>query len=322
MTPTHSRPQSHSQRGTAVIMAMLIVTLAASVAAFAIWQQSLWTRQMENLSDRAQADALAFAGVEWARGILADNDQYTRISKSDAGATIPQFPFEGATLSGTLADMQGRFNINNLASGTPNRDKHIRALERLLDLLKLDKTIATEIAGWMDSDTTSSTDLYYLGLDPPYRSARQRIVDVSELARVKGVDGETLNRLAPFIIALPCITANPCESALNVNTAPPEVIAAAMHVSLSQAKVIVEQRKSKPKGWFEDPSDVTLPPPQTPTAADRESYRVDSDFFLAGVRVSAGRVQANYSALLARAPGSGTPGSNWQGIIWIKEAVD
>ena len=35
------------QIGVAVITAMLIVALAASTAAFSLWQQSLWVRQAE-----------------------------------------------------------------------------------------------------------------------------------------------------------------------------------------------------------------------------------------------------------------------------------
>ena len=40
----NSRVERASQRGVAIVMAMLIVALATSVAAYAAWQQNLWIR--------------------------------------------------------------------------------------------------------------------------------------------------------------------------------------------------------------------------------------------------------------------------------------
>jgi hypothetical protein len=49
-----TRPRA--QRGIAVAVAVLVVALATSTAAYILWHQSLWLRQVENITTRAQAD--------------------------------------------------------------------------------------------------------------------------------------------------------------------------------------------------------------------------------------------------------------------------
>ena len=166
------------QRGAAVILAVLIVTLAASTAAFALWQQSLWTRQMENLTDRSKADALAVGAIELARGILADKDPRTGKGPADyiaeTGSQEMSTPAEGATINGNLVDLQGRFNLNNLANGLPHQAQQLVAFKQLLENLNLDASLADNLVQWIDSDPGNTTaDLYYLGLDPPRRAAKQ-----------------------------------------------------------------------------------------------------------------------------------------------------
>ena len=56
------------------MVAVLIVALATSTATYILWHQSLWLRQVENLTARAQADTLARAAARWAAVILAEDD--------------------------------------------------------------------------------------------------------------------------------------------------------------------------------------------------------------------------------------------------------
>ena len=109
------------QRGAALIVALLIVTLAASTAAFAIWQQSLWVRQLENVTDRAKADQLAAGGIDLARNVLKDDKADTTRppnvdSLNEPWASAIVLPAEDVTLSGQIVDAQGRFNINTASA--------------------------------------------------------------------------------------------------------------------------------------------------------------------------------------------------------------
>lgn len=312
------------ERGVAVILAILIVTLAVSTAAFALWQQSLWTRQMENLTDRSKADALAIGAIELARGILADKDPRTGKGPADyiaeTGSQEMSTPAEGASINGNLVDLQGRFNLNNLANGLPHQVQQLAAFKLLLENLNLDGALAQNVADWIDSDPgNTTTDLYYLGLDPSRRAAKQRITDVAELARVKGFDAQTLAKLAPYITALPCVGTPNCESALNVNTATAQVIAAVFGMPANTAATIVETRKKKAFASKDEFTVLWAPP--TPAAASAVNFDTKSAFFLTTVKVTSGRVQAGYAALLTTVPGA-TPGAtNWPGIIWVKEVA-
>ena len=60
-------------RGAAIILAMLIAALAAAVAATVFADQQRWGRTVEHRRDQVQAQALAMAGVQWARQILDDD---------------------------------------------------------------------------------------------------------------------------------------------------------------------------------------------------------------------------------------------------------
>ena len=52
---------------------MLIAALAAAVAATVFADQQRWSRTVEHRRDQVQAQALAMAGVQWARQILDDD---------------------------------------------------------------------------------------------------------------------------------------------------------------------------------------------------------------------------------------------------------
>ena len=82
-------------------------------------------------------------------------------------------------------------------------------------------------------------DEYYLALDPPYRAANRPLIHVDELAMVRGFDASVRGRLAPFVSALPGPTA------VNVNTAPPEVLAALVDgLDLVAARTLVARRNN------------------------------------------------------------------------------
>ncbi|HUQ77153.1 MAG TPA: type II secretion system minor pseudopilin GspK, partial [Burkholderiales bacterium] len=61
------------QRGTAVIMAMLIVAAAATLVSGALWQQSALIRETENELQYAQARWLIRGAIDWAGVILRED---------------------------------------------------------------------------------------------------------------------------------------------------------------------------------------------------------------------------------------------------------
>jgi general secretion pathway protein K len=280
-----------------VIVAVLIVALATSVATYLLWQQSLWTRQVENLSARAQGDALARAAAVWAAAILAEDDPAIDHLGELWARRIPAFAAEAAQLAGTITDEQSKFNVNNLAREGGATPQDLVAFQRLLMAVGLPPGLAEAVVDWLDDDDevmapNGAEDPHYLALDPPYRAANRRVIDVAELARVKGFDAGVVARLAPFVTALPE------ETPVNVNTAPAQVLQALVPgLSAADATRLVDLRAKRP---FVNRDDFMKALPQRPSAPIDAQIDVRSRFFGAETTVRLGRVFAAYRALLRR----------------------
>jgi general secretion pathway protein K len=317
-----------SQQGIAIITALLIVALAATTASYLLWQQSLWTRQLENLTARSKANAVAHAAAQLARGQL--NQFYgTKPFYLLLGKPVP-LPAEGLSLVGTLFDEQAKFNVNNMLTGmtaptgtptppptgaptpppnpiapTPQLASQ-NIFKNLLVNLKLPPVLLTSLLAWIDNTNQQQDDLTYLSLDPPYRSAHRFMVDINELYRVQGFTPEIVEKLRPFITALPPATA------ININTAPAQLLEAA-GVPAAVVATIVKVRDKDP---FLTQADVTRLLPGTTLPAE---VSFESQFFLVHGRVGSGNVDIGYSALMERKV---TTPPSWPVIIWQQQGIE
>jgi general secretion pathway protein K len=227
------------QRGIAVITAMLVVALGTiTIVAIAARQQfDLQREQNEGLIQMARD--FAISGERFAVAMLYRDRKDGLRNNSDSldddwAQTIPPVPIDNAAIKGCIIDMQGRFNLNNLIDD--NGDlvvQYFEQLQRLLGGLGIDQVKAQAIADWVDKDVNATVpdgaeDDYYTGLDPAYRAANQPFYGVSELLLVKGFSANIEEEKADYDLLVPHISALPVDSgptAVNVNTATPEVIA-------------------------------------------------------------------------------------------------
>ena len=93
------------ERGVAAITAVLIVAVAASAATLMLAQHSATLDQTLLVTSRAQAEQYAQAGVEWARGILAEDARTNAAvdSLNEAWAQpIAGLPVERAVVAGAI----------------------------------------------------------------------------------------------------------------------------------------------------------------------------------------------------------------------------
>jgi len=289
-----------AQRGVAVVVAVLVVALATSTAAYILWHQSLWLRQVENLTARAQADALARAAAAWAAAILAEDDPAIDHLGEIWARRMPPFPAEHAELSGTIVDEQAKFNVNNLAGEGGANVRELVAFQRLLAVVGLPAALADGVVDWLDADDgvtapNGAEDQYYLALNPPYRAANRRMADLAELAQVKGFDAAAVARLEPFVTALPA------DTPVNVNTASPTVLRALLPgLGADDVARIVEQRARRPFASRDE--FVRALPPRAASSAAQIDAQIDvrSRFFRADATVRIGRVTTGYRALFER----------------------
>jgi Type II secretory pathway, component PulK len=300
------------QQGVAIVLALSVVAMAAMVAAAIMVSQSTWARQLELTAEHVQARAVLQAGADWARAVLSDDRRLSNVDHLGEpwALRLPPMPVENGELVGKIEDQQGLFNVNNLVSEGKVNVAQLAHFQRLLATLGLPDALAYTLVDWIDDDSQpqpqgGAEDAYYLALDPPYLTANRPLIDVDELALVAGFDVSVRARLRPYVTALPGSTA------VNVNTAPPEVLAAVIDgLDLGNAQAMVAQRD---RAYFRDTNDFMKRLPRAAVAAAGD-ISVSSDYFLASLRVTIGGAQARGRALLSR---SGT-GTGWPIIIWRK----
>ena len=296
------------QNGAAIIMVLLIVALATSLAAFMATQQNLWQRQVESQFDHARARRAGIAAIDWARAVLADDARTSGIDheKEMWALQLPAVQMDNGEVTGLIEDRQGLFNLNNLVRNGATSTPDVAQFQRLLALLGLPVELATALADWMDADSETqhpggAEDIYYLALAHPYRAANRPLAELGELALVKGFDGKSIERLRPFVAVLPE------QGPINVNFAPPEVLAAvAENMTLADARLMVQQRSGHP---FKDVKDFRDRLPHGGIQMLDRNITVSSQFFLASGRARFGNAQVVIHALLNRKSG-------WPSVVW------
>ncbi len=205
---------------------MLISALAAMVAANLAWDNALDVRRTMMLLNRDQAVQVALGAESWITNILHQDleDSQTDHLGELWASQLPPLPIDNGEVFGTIEDLQGRFNVNNLIDNNGQIEQEsLEQFRRLLNVLGLDPRYAGITADWIDGDRDASfpdgaEDAIYTGRIPPYRTANQTISAVSELAAIDGMDRATFKVLEPHIAALPGRTT------INANTATPAVL--------------------------------------------------------------------------------------------------
>ncbi|MES2993563.1 MAG: type II secretion system minor pseudopilin GspK [Pseudomonadota bacterium] len=238
------------QRGAALLTAMIIVTLVATLAAAMVWQQ--WRAVQVESAERARAQAawILSGALDFARLILREDlksrkptaltepwatplaesrlSTFLAIDKSNADDGPEAF------LSGTITDAQARYNLTNLVVRgdvtTPYRvdPAQLEALRRLCEYVGVDVGVAERIASGLLNAQAASTGAAPL---TPKTVAQLRWL---------GIDATAVQALQPYAVFLP----EPTK--LNPNTAPKEVLAAVLNIDPASAERLIQLRQRAP----------------------------------------------------------------------------
>ncbi|MHB1942419.1 MAG: type II secretion system minor pseudopilin GspK [Acidiferrobacteraceae bacterium] len=288
------------ERGVALIVALVVVAIAASLASWISLSQQVWMRQSENLRDLDQSLAVTDGALEFAALSLEQEGQRT----SDDDLTqpwakpLPFFPVAGGSVTARIEDAEARFNLNNLFhNGSPDAAQ-IGVFQRLLIDTGLDPGLATQVVDWITPGSVAQieqqADSLYLGLKVPYRAASQPFESITELRLVSGFSRVAFQKLRPWVAALPAIAG---PTPINVNTAPPPVLAALLPTLAPAAiTVFAAARVATP---LTDPGQLMarLPPG---TATPNIPYSVRSTYFEVILATRFGRLKRYTKALVYR----------------------
>lgn len=180
----------------------------------------------------------------------------------------------------------------------PANELWVMRFSLLLKHLDIEAPVTQAILDWLDADAevrfpNGAEDAYYLKLDHPYRAANRPFSDVSELLLVRGVTPEVYARLLPFVTVLPA------ETAININTAPAEVLMSlAPGIDRRTADLIITTRDVQP---FRSTEALLSLPMLAMSGLDPDGLDVGSEFFAATTRLASGVDVTHSRALIARA---------------------
>lgn len=244
------------QSGVALITMLMIFAIVTVMTADTTERMGLDIRKTRFYIHNAQATEYAFGAESLARQVLfedfekdAESAPNDHLAEAWNNVAIP-IQFDHGNIKIVIRDLQARYNINNLiAEDGKTNPEALARFNVLLQNISLSNNqgsnLGNNIADWLDSDTTPtgyySEDTSYLNNTPGYRSANQIISDTSELLAIAKIDFKTYSELAPFVTALPT------QTAVNINTAPLEVLAT-INDKLDAEKVIAA-RELLPEGF-------------------------------------------------------------------------
>lgn len=259
-----------SEKGAALLLAMLVVTLVATLAAAALWQQWRSAEVEQAERRRVQAGWVLTGALDWARLILREDARDNQTSGNADHLSEPwAMPLEEARLSSFLAvdknnntdgmleaflsgeviDLQSRMNFMNVVRtvGTGAQTKvelseaDMRAFTKLYEQFGLPTSELNAAANELRATVAMALS------DPmPSRTALmpRKYAQLGWL----GISRNSLAVLEPHVTVLPT------RSTLNLNTASAQAICASVpSLDMAQARQIVTAREREP---FKTLSDV------------------------------------------------------------------
>jgi general secretion pathway protein K len=307
--PAARRPQ----RGVALLLAMIVVALVTAAAAAMVWQQERAVAIEGAERARAQSAWILNGALDWARLILREDERSARrqgnpVDSLDepwaqplAEARLSSFLAADrdnnadsgpeAFISGAIEDAQSRLNLRGLVNPAGQVDTGLQdALGRLVTLAGAPADAVPRLVEALKGSALAE------GAAPAASGApvaALRPLRWRELAWF-GIDEATLARLAPFADLLPTPTP------VNVNTAPREVLAAAVdQLGLGGAERIVQQRQRQPFRSLEELRPL-LPPGVDPNP---QRLSVSSQHFVVAGRLRLEQRVLEERSLLSRRDG-------------------
>lgn len=193
-----------SNRGIALIVVMISITVLAVLAAGFAFSMKVETQLARNANNETELEWLGRSGVEYARWILAEQmkinmEPYDGLNQVWAGGpggigttnsplvdVQREVTLGNGSFTWKIADLERKANINVAGEGI---------LQQALMLMGVDAGEMTPVIGsildWIDPDDRThvqgAESDFYENLEPPYSAKNGPIDDLSELLLIKGV---------------------------------------------------------------------------------------------------------------------------------------
>jgi general secretion pathway protein K len=303
------------QCGAAILVAMLVVTLVATLAAGLQWRQWRLLQQEAAARTQSQAAWVLVGALDWARLILredarsAGNDglidhlgepwalplQEAKLASFLAADSLSEPRQDEAYLSGSIVDEQSKINLTNLLVNTSGQNalspSMMASLARLYQQLGLP---AVELKLWTSGWLASQPDVQGAQTAPSSQgnaSVPLRPQYVEQLVWL-GLPSSSLAALKDYLTILPQRTP------INLNTASSVVIFASVpDIELATAQKLVQSRAQAPLKNVSDAQTVL----GAGSALSATDFSVSTQFFQVRGRLRLGDWMLEESSLVRRA---------------------
>ncbi|MFZ5964844.1 type II secretion system minor pseudopilin GspK [Thalassococcus sp. BH17M4-6] len=228
------------RNGFVLVNALVLVAALAGIATFLLARAEGARARAFEAQGAAQARLYLDAFEALSIGVLTSDRAGGAMDHpgEDWANSDYDVPLDRGRVAGEIADMQALFNVNWLAnpSDTLARD----GFELLVTRLGLRPGLAEEIPAFLSQNGPADKSAYARA-DPPLRPVGGPVVFLDQLLDMRGLSLRDLDRLRPYLTALP--GAQP----LNVNTAPALVLQAMMpEIGPVVADRLLQSRRLEP----------------------------------------------------------------------------
>ena len=233
------------QRGSALIVTLLLVTVLISLVVNFAYEVHIDSSSFSNWSNAQRASFIARSGQTLASQYLDEIEEYTYTNERKIELPLNQSLGANSELSVVIEDENSKLNINSIINQNGSTDEAaLSYLKKLLVYLKINPDLALLLADWIDPDSEPRM---------PYSEdiAKDAFLwSADELKLVEGIDPDTYEKIIPYLTV-----SEKWIWKINLNTAEIPVLVS-LHEDMTEtlAKRIVEYREDVP---FEAKSHIT-----------------------------------------------------------------
>jgi len=234
--------KQNDQRGSALIVTVLLVTLLVTFVTEFAYEVYIDTTSLSNWSNAQKASLIARSGQTLSTGYL------TALNKGHNTESRLEFPVErdfgpGNNLAIRIEDENAKLNINKIYSDGLTNDKALSSLQKLFEYLNINPGLALVIADYIDPDSEPREG----HPDSEDNAKNSGLWSVDELKLVNGINKEIFETISPYLTVYG-------DGKININTATLPVLVS-LHADMTEtlAKRIIDYRETSP---FEDKTHV------------------------------------------------------------------
>ena len=348
-------PRHKRQGGVVLIVVVLAIVLMVTLLAIMIEDQHIFIRRLGNQKVAEQGYQYSQGLNSWAERVLHNDANRTidhlgekwakfgRPEEENSGqdGESESFSFDRSTaaseqedreekeatidfgidgLEVSIDDLQGRYNLNNLAVKEPQAaDGQKKIFLNLLELLEIGEfderdRLYGALVDWIDENDLSGPNGFesgdYGSKRVPYFAADQKLTSIGELRFVEGFTEDVINKLRPFVTVLPVENAK-----ININTTTAEVLASLNGATVTDMSSVVSFLAIRMDPGFQgfsriqDAETAIIGASVVPSQAVPGMMQVNSQFFQINAKVTLGNNVFCMESLVLRESASSDGGT-------------